>query len=127
MMIRATITITGDVQETGYRAFVRDTARKLGLVGFIESLPDGRLKVVCEGEKERIEDLIDTIKIGNEITEVEDMYVKYEDSTGEFKGKGFDVRIEESFSGLAKEVFWGNVSLSKLAEKYSNNKKRGHP
>ncbi|PJB21382.1 MAG: hypothetical protein CO114_05610, partial [Euryarchaeota archaeon CG_4_9_14_3_um_filter_38_12] len=68
-----------------------------------------------------------TIKIGNEITEVEDMYVKYEDSTGEFKGKGFDVRIEESFSGLAKEVFWGNVSLSKLAEKYSNNKKRGHP
>ncbi|MCG2826549.1 MAG: acylphosphatase [Thermoplasmatales archaeon] len=126
-MIRATITITGDVQETGYRAFVRDTARKLGLVGFIESLPDGRLKVVCEGEKERIENLIDIIKIGNEITEVEDMYVKYENSTGEYKGKGFTVKIEKSFRGLAQEIFWGNVSLSKLADKYSNNKKEGYP
>ncbi|MCG2825144.1 MAG: acylphosphatase [Thermoplasmatales archaeon] len=126
-MIRATITITGDVQEIGYRAFVRDTARKLGLVGFIESLPDGRLKVVCEGGKERIENLIDIIKIGNEITEVEDIYVKYENSTGEFAGKGFTVKIEKSFRGLAQEIFWGNVSLSKLADKYSNNKKEGYP
>lgn len=126
-MIRATITITGDVQETGYRAFVRDTARKLGLVGFMESLPDERLKVVCEGEKKKIENLIDIIKIGNEITEVEDIYVKYENSTDEFKGKGFVVKVEESFKGLAKEIFWGNVSLSKLAEKYSDNKRRVYP
>ncbi len=55
MMIRATITITGDVQDAGYRVGVRDTARKLGLVGFAENMPDGTVNVVCEGEKEDIE------------------------------------------------------------------------
>lgn len=97
------------------------------MVGLIENIPDGTVKVVCEGEKEKIEDLINSIKIMDEIVDVENIDVKFEDASGEFDGKGFDVKVDESFSGLTKEIFWCNVSLSKLAEKYSDNKRRVYP
>ena len=127
MMIRATLIISGDVQGAGYRGIIIRNSRKLGLVGSVENIPDGTVKVVCEGEKEKIEDLINSIKIRDEIVDVENIDVKFEDASGEFDGKGFDIKVEESFSGLTKEIIWGNVSLSKLAEKYSDNKKEGYP
>ncbi|MBU4190411.1 MAG: acylphosphatase [Candidatus Thermoplasmatota archaeon] len=126
-MIRAMLIISGDVQGAGYRGIIIKTGRKLGLVGNVENIPDGTVKVVCEGEKEKIEDLINSIKIRDEIVDVENIDVKFEDASGEFDGKGFDVKVDESFSGLTKEIFWCNVSLSKLADKYSDNKKEGCP
>lgn len=127
MMIRATLTISGDVQGAGYRGIIIRNSRKLGLVGYLENIPDGTVKVVCEGEKEKIEDLINSIKIRDEIVDVENIDVKFEDASGDFDGKGFNIKVDESFSGLTKEIFWCNVSLSKLAEKYSDNKRRVYP
>jgi acylphosphatase len=116
MMIRATLIISGDVQGAGYRAFVMDIARKTGLVGFIENMPDGTVKVVCEGEKNLIEKFVSGIKMKTEIVEVEDIQVEYSNATGEFKGKGFDIKVEESFKGMIKELFRGYVT----SEKYFN-------
>lgn len=112
-MIRATLIITGEVQEAGYRALVIKLARKFRLEGTIENLPDGTVKVVCEGKKEDIEKLIESIKVKTETIEVEDIDVKYEELVGEFKGKGFIVKIEESFKGLGQEIFQGYATASK--------------
>lgn len=116
-MIRATITITGDVQEAGYRVVVRDTARKLGLVGFAENMPDGTVNVVCEGEKKKIETLVGSIKIKTETINVEKIDVVFEDATGAFKGKGFVVNVgdlgDELFQGYATSLKYFKVGWEK--------------
>lgn len=41
--------VSGTVQMTGYLAKVVNLANFLGLVGFVQDLPDGRVKVVGGG------------------------------------------------------------------------------
>ena len=119
-MIRATITITGDVQEAGYRVIVRDTARKLGLVGFAENMPDGSVKVVCEGEKKVVEGFVQTIKIKTETITVENIKTDYSDANGEFDGKGFIVKVtdlgDEMFQGYATSLKYFRVGWGKQDE-----------
>ena len=119
-MIRATITITGDVQEAGYRVIVRDTARKLGLVGFAENMPDGTVKVVCEGEKKVVEGFVQTIKIKIETITVENIKTDYSDANGEFDGKGFIVKVtdlgDEMFQGYATSLKYFRVGWGKQDE-----------
>ncbi|MCG2825271.1 MAG: acylphosphatase [Thermoplasmatales archaeon] len=119
-MIRATITITGDVQEAGYRVVVRDTARKLGLVGFAENMPDGTVKVVCEGEKKVVEGFVQTIKIKIETITVENIKIDYSDANGEFDGKGFIVKVtdlgDELFQGFATSLKYFKIGWGKQDE-----------
>ena len=112
-MIRAKIVISGDVQGAGYRGIIIRTGRKLGLVGNVENIPDGTVKVVCEGEKEKIEELIKSIKIRDEIVDVENIDVRFEDASGEFDGKGFDVNASEKISDLYREMFHGYITSEK--------------
>lgn len=116
-MIRATITITGDVQEAGYRVVVRDTARKLGLVGFAENMPDGTVNVVCEGKKKVVEGFVQTIKIKTETIIVENIKTDYSDANGEFDGKGFIVKVtdlgDELFQGYATSLKYFRVGWGK--------------
>ena len=51
LMKRLKAFVSGKVQMTGYRAKVVNLANFLGLVGFVQNLPDGRVKVVAEGDK----------------------------------------------------------------------------
>ncbi|MCG2825527.1 MAG: acylphosphatase, partial [Thermoplasmatales archaeon] len=106
-MIKAVLAVTGDVQGAGYRSYLIRVARKLGLEGYVENLPNGVVNVVCEGQKEKIEEFVSKIKIKNEVVEVENINVKYDKPTGEFKGKGFIIKVEESFKGLIQEMFQG--------------------
>ena len=48
---RAIIIAKGEVQKVGYRDFVQDSARELGIAGFVENLEDGNVKIICEGEE----------------------------------------------------------------------------
>jgi acylphosphatase len=42
--------VSGQVQGVGFRAFVRDTARALGVKGWTRNLPDGSVELEAEGE-----------------------------------------------------------------------------
>jgi len=112
-MIKAVLAVTGDVQGAGYRSYLIRVARKLGLEGYVENLPNGVVNVVCEGQKEKIEEFVSKIKIKNEVVEVENINVKYDKPTGEFKGKGFIIKVEESFKGLIQEMFQGYATSEK--------------
>ena len=57
-MKRAIIITKGRVQRVGYRDLVADWAMDLDVVGFIENQPDGTVKIVAEGEEERLEEFI---------------------------------------------------------------------
>ena len=84
-MKRANIIAKGKVQKVGYRDFVQDSARELGITGYVENLEDGTVKVVCEGEEAKIEDFIRDIKVKKDFIYVRETSLKYEAPTGEFK------------------------------------------
>ncbi|EPR33009.1 Acylphosphatase [Alkalidesulfovibrio alkalitolerans DSM 16529] len=46
--------VSGRVQGVFFRAFTRDKARSLGLVGQVRNLPDGRVEVVARGPDEDV-------------------------------------------------------------------------
>ena len=84
-MKRAILIAKGKVQKVGYRDFVQDNARELGITGYVENLEDGNVKVVCEGEEPKIEDFIRVIKVKKDFIEVVETSLEYEEPTGEFK------------------------------------------
>ncbi|MFW9962035.1 MAG: carbamoyltransferase HypF [Candidatus Sifarchaeia archaeon] len=62
MRKRAEIHVTGIVQGVGFRPFVYNIAQSLSLTGFVLNLGDAGVKIVVEGDKASIRDLINTIK-----------------------------------------------------------------
>lgn len=51
-MIALKIYVKGIVQGVGYRAFTRRIAQSYGLSGWVKNLPDGRVEVFVQGEKD---------------------------------------------------------------------------
>lgn len=49
--------VSGRVQGVFFRAFTRDKARSLGLVGRVRNLPDGRVEVLARGPGEAVDKL----------------------------------------------------------------------
>jgi acylphosphatase len=84
-MKRAIIIATGKVQKVGYRDFVQDSARELGITGYVENVEDGTVKIVCEGEEPKIEEFIKDITVKKDFIDVSGVSVKYEAPTDEFK------------------------------------------
>lgn len=84
-MIQATLIIKGKVQMVGYRVVVKRIAQRMGLIGYVENISNGNVKVVCEGEIKDIDDFIKLITIKNDTIFVENIEKKQETATGEFK------------------------------------------
>ena len=56
--VRLTAWVDGIVQGVGFRWWVRSHARGLGLTGTVENLPDGRVKVIAEGDQSTCRELL---------------------------------------------------------------------
>ncbi len=52
----------GRVQGVGFRYTVRSLAGQFDVAGFVRNLPDGRVQLVVEGEKEEIVEFLQTIR-----------------------------------------------------------------
>jgi len=104
-MIRATLIISGDVQEAGYRDIVEDIAVKLGVKGFVESLRDKTVCVVCEAEKDVVDRFVDAIKIKNDIVDVKSVKsVETSPATNEFEY--FDIKYGGHEEELGEYFGW---------------------
>ncbi|MEW5761131.1 MAG: acylphosphatase [Candidatus Thermoplasmatota archaeon] len=114
---RAILIVRGDVQEVGYRAKIMSIAQKLGLVGYVENLNDGTVRIVCEGEKKIIEKFAEKIKIKNELMEVERIDIEYEEAKNEFN------RFEVKISDFGMELFQGFVTAGKVLTAVRNDVK----
>jgi acylphosphatase len=76
--MQARIYILGFVQGVGFRGFVKSNARKLGLTGWAQNLTDGRVEVLAQGSKEKIESLIKICEKGPIISDVKSVAVIWE-------------------------------------------------
>lgn len=54
---RAVIHVRGRVQGVGFRWWARARALELGLVGSARNLPDGRVELTAQGQREQVERL----------------------------------------------------------------------
>ena len=56
--VTLTATVRGRVQGVGFRMFVLDAARRLGLTGYVRNLPDRSVHVSAHGSREALERLL---------------------------------------------------------------------
>ena len=81
IMIQVHLFITGRVQGVGFRSFIKSRARKLGLTGYVQNLPDGRVEAVAQGSRDRLLMLIQDANKGSYVSEVQDVAVRWEEAT----------------------------------------------
>jgi acylphosphatase len=75
---RARVVARGRVQGVFFRAETRDRARSLGLAGWVRNNPDGTVEAVFEGERERIEAMVEWCRRGPSLAHVDDLRVDWE-------------------------------------------------
>ena len=80
--IRATV--SGKIQNVGYRAKVIRIAKDFGLTGFVYNLDDGRVRIIAESKNGDFGKFLDAIRIKNTLIDVADVEVEYADPTGDF-------------------------------------------
>lgn len=84
MQKRLECIVRGEVQGVSYRAFVKETARGLGLVGFARNLADGAVEAVAEGEEEKLKTLLRALEEDHPYAHVERVAAVWSEPTGEF-------------------------------------------
>ena len=84
MNIRANARIRGRVQGVFYRQSTMETARRLGVTGWVRNLPDGSVEAVAEGPAEAVRALLDWCRQGPPAAEVISIDLDWSDATGEF-------------------------------------------
>lgn len=69
------IIISGIVQGVWFRKYASEKAKKLHLNGYVVNLPNGNVKIVCDGENLRLNKMIDWCHIGSPSSKVENVEV----------------------------------------------------
>lgn len=82
----------GRVQMVMYRAHTESAARRLGLTGYVMNLPDGTVRVIAEGERAKLEELVGALKEGSWLSRVDSVDTTYGAVAGE--QKPFSIRYE---------------------------------
>lgn len=78
--------VSGRVQKAGYRSKVISIAKAFGIKGSIQNLPDGKVKVVAEGEEADLGRFANALKIKNAIINVTDIKKEFSSATGDYEG-----------------------------------------
>ena len=81
---RAHIYYGGRVQGVGFRYTVEAIAHRIGVLGFVKNLPDGRVELVCEGDKEKVDAVLEEIRSGDMGRHIQNADCRWEEPAGEF-------------------------------------------
>ncbi len=87
-MVRAYIWVKGHVQGVGFRAHVEYHARQIGITGWVRNVGYDSVEAIAEGEREKVERFIETMKQGPSMSRVDESKAEWENPTGEFQDFG---------------------------------------
>lgn len=76
----------GRVQGVGYRAFCAHEASLLGVTGFAQNMPDGRVRVVAEADEGTLRQFVERLREGPTMAMVRQVNFRWESYTGEYAG-----------------------------------------
>ena len=69
------VLISGKVQGVGFRNFTQMNAKQLGINGYAKNLPNGKVEVVAEADKARLDALVALLKKGPRFARVDSLEV----------------------------------------------------
>jgi len=122
-MEKVKATVSGSIQNVGYRARVIDTARAFGLTGFVQNLNDGRVRIIAESDNGNLDGFLDAIRIKNTLINVDAVEVEHADATGDFDdfyklvaGGETDERLDTAAEYLKKLISVTERGFSEMKE-----------
>ncbi|XZE34813.1 acylphosphatase [Pirellulaceae bacterium SH501] len=62
MARRVTCFVSGRVQGVGFRFHTKEVAKRFQVVGTVQNLEDGRVKIVVEGEEDEVGRFLDAVE-----------------------------------------------------------------
>jgi acylphosphatase len=83
-MTRLHARLGGRVQGVGFRYFVRESAKQLGVLGWVRNLADGRVELIAEADREDLELLVEQLRKGPPGSKVSDVDLQWMAASGEF-------------------------------------------
>ncbi len=83
-MSRVHIFVSGRVQGVFFRQNTQKQAKRIGINGWVRNLPDGRVEAIFEGEKNKVEEMINWAKKGPFFACVDKIDITWEVYKGEF-------------------------------------------
>ncbi len=86
MVTRLEAQVHGLVQGVFFRHHTRLRAQALGVSGSVENCPNGSVRVVAEGEKHSLEQLLAWLQVGPELAAVDRVESRWGESNGTFSG-----------------------------------------
>ena len=75
-MIAVHISVYGEVQGTGFRAWSKEQAEKLNLSGWTRKASDGSIEIFSQGEEEKINDFVSLCWDGPNMAFIDEVLVK---------------------------------------------------
>lgn len=78
-------TVTGRVQMVMFRDFTQRKARRLGLIGEVENLSDGSVRIVAQGEKDALNTFIEEISKGPVFAKVGNIHIVWRETKGNYE------------------------------------------
>jgi acylphosphatase len=89
-LVRGSFYFSGYVQGVGFRYNACSLAKRFNVTGFVRNLPDGRVELIVEGNKETIQEYVSTLKdsLSSFINEIKETW---SEAANEFKV--FEVRF----------------------------------
>ena len=85
MAKRVILKIHGRVQGIFFRDSTRRRARKLGLTGWVSNESDGTVKIMAQGEEEKLKELIKWCYNGPMLARVDKIDIEWQEATGQFE------------------------------------------
>lgn len=86
-----TAVIYGTVQGVSFRYYTQQTARRLGLTGWVANQRDGAVKAVAEGDEVALQAFLDFLHEGSPAALVQRVDVTWTEGTGAFHT--FSIRL----------------------------------
>lgn len=76
------LVLTGNLQSMFFEQFIKGSADKIGVRGYLRKLEDGRLEIFIEGDNEKVDEMTEICKRGaqhSQIRHVEEKAERFQD------------------------------------------------
>jgi acylphosphatase len=77
--VRVRILVEGRLHGTNFRYQTQQQARKLGLVGFVRNLSDGRIEIEVQGRKDKVSQILEWCQQEPQSVHIKNILFRYDD------------------------------------------------